>query len=166
MWGFKLLSIIMSVVGFSHHQPYVQKITVLKTNEILHQWMTDISQSPYLVEHEINTNDSQLVGITKGLIMTTEVPSSNLINETLLCFVINNEANAVAIGITILDGFDLYLDNICFSPGINENPDYYKLIVEHCKQLCLYHNYTLNMSKIPDRQLLEYIFTIGSKLPT
>ena len=164
MWGFKLLSIIMSVVGFSHHQPCVQKITVSKTNEILHQWMTDISQSPYLVEHEINTNNNQLVGITKGLIMTTEVPSSNLINETLLCFVINDEANAVAIGITILDGFDLYLDNICFSPGINENQDYYKLIIEHCKQLCRYNNYTLNMSKLSDRQLLEYIFTIGSKL--
>ena len=164
MWGFKLLSIIMSVMGFSHHKPSIRLTPVTQTNEILHKWMTDISQSPYLVEHEINTNDSQLVGITRGLIMTTEVPSGELIDETLLCFVVRNEASPIAIGITILDDHELYLDNICFYPGINEDTNYYKLILDHCKKICLYHNYTFNISKLPDRQKIECIFTIGSKM--
>tara|TARA_B100000902_G_scaffold385998_1_gene428047 strand:+ start:345 stop:845 length:501 start_codon:yes stop_codon:yes gene_type:complete len=166
MWRFKLLSIIISAMGFSHHQPSIKLTSVTQTNEILHQWMTDISQSPYLVEHEINSNDSQLVGITKGLIMTTKVPSCEVINETLLCFVVRNEASPIAIGITILDDHELYLDNICFYPGINEDPKYYKIILNHCKKICLYHNYTLDISKLPDRQKLECIFTIGGKLAT
>ena len=83
--------------------------------------MISISDSPYLVEHEINSNDSKLASIVKGLIMTTEVPSSQLIDEKLLCFIVSKEARPIAIGITILDDKTLYIDNICFYPGFNED---------------------------------------------
>ena len=33
-------------------------IAVTDTNNLLHEWMISISDSPYLVEHEINSNDS------------------------------------------------------------------------------------------------------------
>ena len=120
-----IVNVIMSVMSFSHHKPSIQLTPTPQTNEILHNWMTDISQSPYLTEHEINPNNNQLVGLTRGLIMTTDVSNSKS-NETLMCFVVKKEAKPVAVGITILVKQDLYLDNICFSPGIDENQDYYK----------------------------------------
>ena len=104
--------------------------------------MISISDSPYLVEHEINSNDSKLASIVKGLIMTTEVPSSQLIDEKLLCFIVSKEARPIAIGITILDDKTLYIDNICFYPGFNEEQIYYSTIVEHCRKICNYKNYT------------------------
>ena len=165
MRWFWIINVISSIMAFSHHKPYIKSLSVTDTNHLLHEWMISISESPYLVEHEINSNDSKLASIVKGLIMTTEVPSSQLIDEKLLCFIVSKEARPIAIGITILDDKTLYIDNICFYPGFNEEQIYYSTIVEHCRKICNYKNYTLNMTKLPSRQQLEYIFTIGNSLP-
>ena len=165
MRWFWIISVMTRIMAFSNHKPYIKPLSVTDTNHILHEWMITISDSPYLVEHEVNANDSQLTPIVKGLIMTTEVPSSKLIDEKLLCFMVSKEARPVAIAITILDIQTLYIDNICFYPGFNEEQSYYKIIVNYYRELCDNKKYTLNMTKLPIRQQLEYIFTIGSSLP-
>tara|TARA_B100000902_G_scaffold109407_1_gene111027 strand:+ start:147 stop:650 length:504 start_codon:yes stop_codon:yes gene_type:complete len=165
MRWFWIINVMTRIMAFSNHKPFIRSLSVTDTNHLLHEWMITISDSPYLVEHEVNANDSQLTPIVKGLIMTTEVPSSKLIDEKLLCFMVSKEARPVAIAITILDIQTLYIDNICFYPGFNEEQIYYTTIVNYCRQLCDYKNYTLNMTKLPFRQQLEYVFTIGSSLP-
>ena len=162
MRWFWIINVMTSIMAFSNHKPYIKPLSVSDTNHLLHEWMVTISDSPYLIEHEVNANDSQLTSIVKGLIMTTEVPCSELIDEKLLCFIVSKEARPIAIGITILDDKTLYIDNICFYPGFNEEQIYYSTIVNYCRQICDYKNYTLNMSKLPSRQHLEYIFTIDS----
>lgn len=165
MRWFWIINMMTCIMAFSNHKPYIKPISVSDTNHLLHEWMVTISDSPYLVEHEVNANDSQLTPIVKGLIMTTEVPCSELIDEKLLCFIVSKEARPVAVAITILNNETMYIDNICFYPGFNEEQSYYTIIVNHCRKICDYKNYTLNMSKLPFRQQLEYIFTIGSSIP-
>ena len=157
-----IINIMTCITAFSHHKPYIKSLSVTDTNHLLHEWMVTISDSPYLVEQEVNANDIQLTPIVKGLIMTTEVPCSELIDEKLMCFIVSKEARPVAIAITILDNETMYIDNICFYPGFNEEQIYYTTIVNHCRKICDYKNYTLNMLKLPSRQHLEYIFTIDS----
>lgn len=136
----------------------IKSINIQESNIILNKWMSSISKSSYLINNSINNNQYKLTPIIKGLIMTTETSINDILPEQILCYSVKKDNQNISIVICVLINYVLFLDTICFNPKIEEDKEYFKTIIDHCKIVSKYDNYTLNLSRLSDKQLLEYIY--------
>ncbi len=157
----KLLILLQSIIPSISLLPSpieIRSINVQESNFILNQWMNSISNSNYLVDNNINDNQYKLIPIIRGLIMTTETSVNDILPEKILCYAVKKDNQDVSIVICVLLNYVLFLDTIGFNPDIEHDKEYFKSIIDHCKIVSKYDNYTLNLSRLSDKQLLEYIY--------
>lgn len=155
---FTFLISISSIYSLSNFPIEIKSITVQESNFILHNWMTTLSDSPYLINNKINDHQYKLNPIIRGLIITTDSSVNDILPEKILCYAAKKNNQEIALAICVLTNSVLFLDSICFNPEIEQDKDHFKTIIDHCKIISKYEMYTLNLSRLSDKQLLEYIY--------
>ena len=116
----------LSVYSLSNYPIEIKNSPIQETNFILHNWMTSLSNSPYLINDKINDNQYKLTPIIRGLILTTETSVNDVLPEKILCYSAKKKDQEIAIAICILFKSVLFLDSVCFNPEIAQKSDYFK----------------------------------------
>lgn len=146
------------IYALSNYPIEIKSISIQETNFILHNWMTSLSNSPYMINDKINDNQYKLTPIIRGLILTTDTSVNDVLPEKILCYSAKKKDQEIALAICVLFKSVLFLDSVCFNPEIEQKSDYFKTIIDHCKIVSKYEKYTLDLSRLSEKQMLEYIY--------